>query len=231
MSDERVALSDVRKSHPGAGPDGGPLPVLKGLSLTVKEGESVAVTGPSGSGKSTLLNIIGTLDRPDSGSVLLNGVDLGDSSDDELADIRLRSIGFVFQLHHLLPQCAVLENVLLPTLPKNAGSDPATVRGRAMELLERLNLKDRIHHRPAALSGGERQRVAVARALINQPSILLADEPTGSLDRRSADELADMLLEFNQRDGLTLLMVTHSERLADRLGRRLKLVDGALVAA
>ena len=184
----------------------------------------------SGSGKSTLLNIIGTLDRPSSGEVLLDGQDLRRLNDVELASVRNRQIGFVFQAHHLLPQCNVLENVLLPTL---ATRDPAVRSGaseRAKRLLERVGLDGRIAHRPGQLSGGERQRVAVVRALINQPKLLLADEPTGALDRASAGNLSDLLVALNREEGVTLIVVTHALDLAKRMGRVLELRDGRLVA-
>jgi lipoprotein-releasing system ATP-binding protein len=205
--------------------------VLRGLSLEVARGESLAIIGPSGSGKSTLLNIIGTLDRPASGEVTLAGQDLNRLDDRQLAAVRNRQIGFVFQAHYLLPQCSVWENVLVPTL---AGKDDAlrrTAPGRAERLLKRVGLDGRMSHRPGQLSGGERQRVAVVRALINQPQVLLADEPTGALDRASAEQLAQLLLELNREEGVTLIVVTHALDLAHKLGRVLELRDGVLVEA
>jgi len=221
-----VDLETVTKRF--VSPDGGDGPaVLGGISLAVCEGEALAVVGPSGSGKSTLLNIIGTLDRPTSGRIRLAGDDLSTMDDEALAAIRARRIGFVFQLHHLLPQCTALENVLVPAL-----ADQATVRpevaDRGRGLLERVGLADRMTYRPGHLSGGERQRVAVARALINRPALLLADEPTGSLDRAASDALADLLVELNRADGVTLIVVTHALGLARRLGRVLELRDGML---
>ncbi len=198
--------------------------VLNGLDLGVSTGESVAVTGPSGCGKSTLLHMIGLLDRPDAGTVFLEGRNLLLLDSNQAADFRNRQVGFVFQLHHLLPQCTVLENVLIPSLVTKQNC-----RDRAVQLLERVGLADRMSHRPGQLSGGERQRAAVVRALINSPKLLLADEPTGSLNRQGADELMELLLELNREENLTLIMVTHSERLADRLDRTLILENGILV--
>ncbi len=203
--------------------------VLKDVTLRVDSGESVAITGPSGSGKSTLLNIIGALDRPTAGRVLLNGKDLSQLNDDELATVRNRQIGFVFQLHHLLPQYTVLENVLVPTLADASRSTGDDAESRAHRLLERVGLEHRLSYRPGQLSGGERQRVAVVRALINNPRLLLADEPTGSLDRAAADNLAQLLVELNREEGVTLIMVTHSLDLAERMARVLELKDGVLI--
>lgn len=203
--------------------------VLKDVTLQVDSGESVAITGPSGSGKSTLLNIVGALDRPTDGRVLLDGKDLSQLKDDELATIRNRQIGFIFQLHHLLPQYTVLENVLVPTLASASRSTGDDAESRAHRLLERVGLKARLSYRPGQLSGGERQRVAVVRALINNPGLLLADEPTGSLDRAAADNLAQLLVELNQEEGVTLIMVTHSLDLAARMARVLELKDGVLI--
>ena len=169
---------------------------------------------------------MGTLDRPTSGQIQLDGQDLNRLDDVELAAIRNRQIGFVFQGHHLLPQCSVIENVLLPTLPQKA--DPASAESRARRLLKRVGLTERLGHRPGQLSGGERQRVAVVRALINQPKLLLADEPTGSLDRVSGNDLGQLLLELNREEGVTLVVVTHALELAQRMGRVLELRDGRL---
>jgi ABC-type lipoprotein export system ATPase subunit len=202
--------------------------VLRDVSLRLNEGETLAITGPSGSGKSTLLNVIGTLDRPSLGSVFLDGRELTESRERALASVRNRVIGFVFQLHHLLPQCTVLENVLVPAL---AGGSILGVRrkaDRARDLLQRIGLADRASYRPGQLSGGERQRVAVARALINHPKLLLADEPTGSLDREAADSMADLLMEINREEGTALIVVTHSASLAERMQRVYGLRDGKL---
>lgn len=203
--------------------------VLKDVTLQVTAGESVSIIGPSGSGKSTLLNIIGTLDFPTAGRVLLDGKDLSEFNNKELATIRNREIGFVFQLHHLLPQCTVLENVLVPTLVKANRYSRKETEARARHLLERVELGPRLSHRPGQLSGGERQRVAVVRALINNPKLLLADEPTGSLDRAAADNLAQLLIELNREEGVTLIVVTHSVDLAARMARVLELHDGMLL--
>lgn len=199
--------------------------VLSGVDLIVELGASVAIVGESGCGKSTLLNIIGTLDCPDSGSLNFAGTNLLTLSADETSTFRNRSIGFVFQLHHLLPQCSILENVLVPTWVNKAIADP---QERALRLLDRVGLSERLNHRPGQLSGGERQRVAVVRALMNQPQLLLADEPTGSLSRDGADQLVQLLLELNREENLTLIMVTHSQRLAERMGRTLVLEAGKL---
>ena len=205
------------------------LVILRDISLTLHAGESAAIMGPSGSGKSTLLNIFGTLEPPTSGRVTLNGTNPFDLPERELARFRNRRVGFIFQEHHLLPQCSVLENVLLPTLAQKHEAEGDGL-DRARTLLDRVGLSDRLDHRPAELSGGERQRVAIARALINRPSLLLADEPTGNLDRSAAGAVADLLVEVHREEGAILIVVTHSERLAERFARRWELNDGRLVA-
>ena len=205
------------------------LQVLRGISLDIRRGESVAVVGPSGSGKSTLLNIIGTLDRPSTGQVFLDGQDLSQLDDMKLAVVRNRQVGFIFQSHHLLPQCTVLENVLVPTLAHQGGTPPNAAEERARKLLQRVGLNERLLHRPGQLSGGERQRVAVVRALINRPQLLLADEPTGALDRGSALGLGQLLVDLNQEEGVTLMVVTHALDLASRMSRILELRDSQLV--
>jgi ABC-type lipoprotein export system ATPase subunit len=227
MASPLLKLTDVSKRYES--PNGAEtVSVLCDITLEVGRGESVAIVGPSGSGKSTLLNIIGTLDRPSSGQVLLDSQDLSRLDDIQLAAVRNRQIGFIFQAHHLLPQCTVLENVLVPTL---ANKDRALRDGaadRARRWLEKVGLAARVTHQPGQLSGGERQRVAVVRALINQPKLLLADEPTGALDRASARNLADLLVALNQQEGVTLMVVTHALDLAKRMGRVLELGDGRL---
>lgn len=218
-----LELKDVHKQFPTRGE---PLCVLRGVRLEVGDGEALAVTGPSGSGKSTLLNVIGTLERPTSGQVRLEGKDPFALSQRELAAFRNRAIGFIFQDHHLLPQCTVLENILIPRLA-GAGIDAAAT-GRAQELVERVGLSGRLEHRPAELSGGERQRVAVARALVNAPQLVLADEPTGNLDHATAEAVADLLLELQRESGSMLIAVTHSLELASRFARRCEMVEGKL---
>ena len=275
-----LQLTNLSKRY--AAPGGGSLPVLDDISLTVNAGESLAIVGPSGSGKSTLLQIIGTLDHATSGRVELGGKDLSQLDELQLAAVRNRQIGFVFQSHFLLPQCTVWENVLVPTLadtaiakaasqppppsprpspsgrgssgpdagelratPENSstantdslslgeragvrGNNAESVTQRAERLLKRVGLAERLHHFPGQLSGGERQRVAVVRALINQPQLLLADEPTGALDHASAENLGQLLVELNREEGVTLIVVTHSRELAHRMGRVLELKDGKL---
>ncbi len=220
-----LALSRVTKEY-----DASPAPaeVLKGVDLRIEPGEAVAILGPSGCGKSTLLNIIGALDRPTSGSVTFKGRDLRRLNPSETARFRNREIGFVFQLHHLLPQCTVFENVLVPTL---VNPTPAEAGARARDLLERVGLAERMDYRPGQLSGGERQRVAVIRALINRPSLLLADEPTGSLNQEGSDTLTALLLELNREESMALVVVTHSERVADRMERVFELRDGVLMSS
>ena len=218
-----LELTHVGKDYPSPG-KAGSLRVLKDISLKVSEGESLAVVGPSGSGKSTLLNIIGALDRPSCGNVLLDGRDLGELGDSALAKLRSERIGFVFQLHHLLPQCTVLENVLLPTIVNR----DKEARTRAAQLLERVGLTGLENHRPGELSGGQRQRAAVVRALINRPKLLLADEPTGSLDADNAKDISDLLVELNRSEQVTLIVVTHWPRLAQKMDKVLYLADGCL---
>jgi len=206
--------------------------VLRGVTLNVEAGESVAITGPSGSGKSTLLHLIGTLEPPTSGTITIGGKNPFQLGEEELARFRNRKIGFVFQEHHLLPQYSVLENVLVPTVafpPETTGHEAPEERARG--LLERVGLGHRLDHRPAELSGGERQRVAVARALINEPQLLLCDEPTGSLDQANADAVADLLMELHRAESTILVVVTHSLALAQRAGRRLELREGTCSAA
>ena len=204
----------------------GSLTVLKRVNLALHGGDALAVTGPSGSGKSSLLFVLGGLERPTQGSVRLRGHDVFAANETELAAWRHQSVGFVFQEHHLLPQCTVLENVLIPRLA-GPGTTVEDVT-RATKLLERVGLQQRIEHRPAQLSGGERQRVAVCRALINRPALLLADEPTGNLDRENADSIGSLLLELSRDVGSVLICVTHSADLAARFPRRAELRDGVL---
>jgi ABC-type lipoprotein export system ATPase subunit len=233
-----LKLAKVTKCYDS--PDGAAaLTVLSDVSLEVQRGESLAIVGPSGSGKSTLLQIIGTLDRPTGGQVLLDGQDLNGLDEIQLASVRNRQLGFVFQAHYLLPQCTVLENVLVPTLATASGAKlpgrdafhrvpTESAEARASRLLKRVGLGERTIHRPGQLSGGERQRVAVVRALINQPQLLLADEPTGSLDHASARQLGQLLIELNREEGVTLIVVTHAPELAHLMARVLELKDGRL---
>ena len=222
-----LELAGVSKTY--ASPDGGPpVSVLKDIELRLAAREAVAIIGPSGSGKSTLLNIMGALDHPSAGTVKLDGRVLASLSEAELARVRNRNIGFIFQLHHLLPQCTVLENVLVPTLTEPAELNTAAAQERAQQLLEWVGLGPRLSHRPGQLSGGERQRVAVVRALINRPKLLLADEPTGSLDHAAAAKLADLLVELNRKERVAVVLVTHSLELARRFPRLLELREGIL---
>ncbi len=226
MSSQPLLLLDgVAKEY---GTAAGPLRILENISLHVGRGESLAIIGPSGSGKSTLLQILGTLDHATRGRVTLACEDITSLDEGQLAAVRNRQIGFVFQSHHLLPQCTVLENVLVPTLATRSATTTAAQQ-RALRLLARVGLQDRLDHRPSQLSGGERQRVAVVRALINQPQILLADEPTGALDHASAVNLGQLLIELNREEGVTLIVVTHSLELAGKMQRVLRLEDGRLV--
>lgn len=204
----------------------GALSVLRDVSFALQPGEALAVMGPSGSGKSTLLHLLGTLDQPTSGAIKLNGTNPFALDEKRLADFRNQHVGFVFQDHHLLPQCSVLENVLVPTLVhRNGQTDP---EAWARQLLERVGLSHRLDHRPAELSGGERQRVAVARALVLHPALLLADEPTGNLDRRNATAIGQLLLDLHQQERTILVVVTHSLELARLFPRRLEMNDGKL---
>ncbi|MDE2680468.1 MAG: ABC transporter ATP-binding protein [Verrucomicrobiota bacterium] len=220
-----LSLKNISRKFPSA-EGGAPLEVLRGLSMEVARGESIAIVGPSGCGKSTLLNLIGTLDQPTGGTINFDGRDLLGLDADELALLRNREMGFIFQSHHLLPQCSVMENVLVPTLAH--GRATANDEERARRLLDRVGLGERLAHRPGQLSGGERQRVAVVRALINQPQLLLADEPTGALDQATADQLGQLLIELNAEENVTLITVTHSEKLAGRMARTMELKDGQI---
>ncbi|MBM4070926.1 MAG: ABC transporter ATP-binding protein [Planctomycetes bacterium] len=217
-----LRVADLCKDYPTRS---GTLPVLRGVSLELQSGDALAITGPSGSGKSTLLNILGTLDQPTSGTVRIADKDPFTLPETELAAFRNQHIGFVFQEHYLLPQCSVLENVLLPTLASNH-HEPALPW--ANELLERVGLKDRLEHRPAELSGGERQRVALARSLIHHPLVLLADEPTGNLDRTNATAIGELLLQLQQQEKTILIVVTHNTELAKRFPRQMEMNDGML---
>ncbi len=205
----------------------GPLPILSGVSLTLDAGDAISIIGPSGTGKSTLLYILGALEPPSSGEVTLDGRNPFTLSEKDVSEFRNRQVGFVFQDHCLLPQCTVLENVLLPTMVANDKSD---VQQHARQLLDQVGLSHRLDHRPSELSGGEKQRVAIARAMIHSPKLLLCDEPTGNLDRHTAAQVADVLVEINRASKNILIVVTHSAELAGRFPKVLELVEGQLVS-
>jgi lipoprotein-releasing system ATP-binding protein len=221
-----IAASRLSKSYESPA---GPVAVLRELDFTVGAGEAVAIVGPSGSGKTTLLNLLGALDQPSSGSIEIDGVKISELDPAAAARFRNRSIGFVFQLHYLLPQCSVLDNVLVPRLAGGWEEDAATTRDRAEALLREVGLQDRLAHRPWQLSGGEQLRVAIARALINQPKLVLADEPTGSLDPATGERVADLLLSTNAGARVALVVVTHNHALAQRMQRTYRLEAGRLV--
>lgn len=204
----------------------GPLEVLKGIDLNIKQGEVVSIVGPSGAGKTTLLQIMGTLGRPDTGQIMVNGTDIARLNERELAAFRNRNIGFVFQFHHLLPEFTALENVCIPGYI--ARRDSAEVESYATELLGLLGLKDRMSHKPAEMSGGEQQRVAVARSLINSPAVIFADEPSGNLDTKSKKELHSLFFELRDRLGQTIVIVTHDDSLAEMSDRKIIMVDGLI---
>lgn len=215
-----IRATGIHKSY-------GPLHVLKGVELNVQQGEVVSIVGASGAGKSTLLHIIGTLDLPDAGDVVIRDVALRSLSEKELAAFRNKHIGFVFQFHHLLPEFTALENVCIPGYI--AGRKDAEVETRAQELLSYLGLSDRLHHKPNQLSGGEQQRVAVARALINNPDVILADEPSGNLDTQNARELHSLFFALRDRFKQTFIIVTHNEELANMADRKIVMKDGLMV--
>lgn len=204
----------------------GSLQVLKGIDLHIDKGEIVSIVGPSGAGKTTLLQIIGTLDRPDSGSLRVDGVDTTTLSQKALSDFRNRHIGFVFQFHQLLPEFTAVENIMIPAYI--AGSGQRQAKARALELLQFMNLTDRANHKPAQLSGGEKQRVAVARALVNNPAVILADEPSGSLDTQNKQELHQLFFDLRDKFGQTFVIVTHDEQLATTTDRTIHLIDGLI---
>ncbi len=222
-----LELEHIEKRY--ATPDGkNSLVILRDISIKIADGESIAILGPSGSGKSTLLNIMGALDRPTAGKIRLAGQDLSKLTNQELAKVRNQQIGFIFQLHHLLPQCTALENVLIPTIPHEKYKNTPESTHRAKELLKRVGLTDRMDYRPGQLSGGECQRTAVVRALINKPKLILADEPTGSLDQLTALSLGKLLHELNQEQNVAIITVTHSAALANLMNRRFQLSNGSL---
>ncbi len=223
MSDPLIQVAGLQKSY---GSGAARVEVLKGIDLAVQAGESVALVGASGAGKSTLLHLLGALDRPTAGEVRFSGEDIFRRSDQQLASFRNRSIGFVFQFHHLLPEFTALENAMMPALIGGMKRDEA--KGIAADLLAAVGLAHRITHKPGELYGGEQKRVAIARALVLSPRLLLADEPTGNLDMKTSSEIHDLFAGLRERIGITLVVVTHNEQLAARMGRIVRLVDGKL---
>ena len=217
-----IEIKGVRKRF-------GELEVLKGVELSVAKGEVISIVGPSGAGKTTLLQIIGTLDKPDSGSISFNGEELCHMSSKKLATFRNKHIGFVFQFHQLLPEFTALENIVIPAII--AGRDRKESEKEAMELLKIMRLEERAHHKPSEMSGGENQRVSVARALINHPDVILADEPSGSLDSKNKEELHRLFFDLRDRFGQTFIIVTHDETLASYTDRTIHMVDGNIKAS
>lgn len=220
-----IALRSVRKEYTI---DSARVEALRGVNITIADGEMVAVTGKSGAGKSTLLHIIGTLDRPTSGEVVLGGTDVSTMNDSALSRFRNRAVGFVFQMNNLLPEFSALENVMMPGII--GGYSRSALRDRGIELLTTVGLAERVNHRPSELSGGEQQRVAIARALIMSPPILVADEPTGNLDRKTSLMVQDLLLEIVQKNRMTMLLVTHDLEMAARLPRQIVMEDGLVIS-
>ncbi|MFP6641188.1 MAG: ABC transporter ATP-binding protein [Myxococcota bacterium] len=227
MSEGRVPLIETRGLSKSFGEGETSIEVLRSVDLVLQEGDCVAVVGHSGVGKSTLLHILGTLDRPTSGQVYFRGEEVFGRSSDELARLRNRFLGFVFQFHHLLPEFSAIENVMMPGLLQQRGREE--MHQLARTILSEVGLERRLDHTVGKLSGGERQRVAVARALVLEPAVVLADEPTGNLDPVTGGHVAELLLEMNRQHGTTLVVVTHSARMAEKLGRTLVLQDGCLV--
>ena len=223
-----VKLDKITKYYQNSGSDDKRI-ILDDLSLAIEKGESIAIVGPSGSGKSTLLNVISSLDTCNSGSMIFDDQDLSKLNDKELANFRNQNLGFVFQSHHLLPQLNLIENVLLPFIPVKDKKLKKEAEKRALELLDFVGLSKQIHQRPGQMSGGECQRTAVVRALIHQPNLILADEPTGSLDKKSAEQLGDLLVDINEKQGVSLVVVTHSMELAKKMKKIYQLEEGKLI--
>ena len=221
MSDPLVSVQNVTKTFEH---EGRSLEVLKGIDLEIGSGEMVTIVGPSGAGKSTLLHLIGTLDLPTEGRILYGGRDVTQLGSSDLAEFRNRSIGFVFQFHHLLPEFTALENVMMPGLIQGR----RRLEDRARQLLDEVGLSERLTHRPGELSGGEQQRVALARALVMEPKLVLADEPTGNLDSQTSDSVQSLIFDFNQRHGITFLIVTHSRDFAAMMPRQVSMKDGLI---
>ncbi len=215
-----IEAAGIRKAY-------GELEVLKGIDLDIKKGEVVSIVGPSGAGKTTLLQIIGTLNRPDSGAIRIGGTAVERLTDRELSRFRNRNVGFVFQFHHLLPEFTALENVMMPAFI--AGTDKNQARRQGEELLALLGMSHRLTHKPAELSGGEQQRVAIARALVNRPGVLLADEPSGNLDTKNKEELHKLFFSLRDRFGQTIVIVTHDEQLAEMSDRKIEMLDGRIL--
>jgi len=215
-----IQTKNIRKSF-------GTLEVLKGIDLTVNKGEVVSIVGPSGAGKTTLLQILGTLSKPDSGEIVIDGVPVHTLSDKQISKFRNTKIGFVFQFHHLLPEFTALENVMIPAFI--AGIDRKAAEEKALALLDMLGMSHRLTHKPAELSGGEQQRVAIARALINDPAVLLADEPSGNLDTKNREELHRLFFQLRDTLGQTIVIITHDEQLADMSDRKIEMIDGLIV--
>lgn len=222
-----VELKNITKYYQNSGSTEKRI-ILDDLSLAIEKGESIAIVGPSGSGKSTLLNVISSLDTVNSGSVIFDGEDLSQKNEKELAHFRNQNLGFVFQSHHLLPQLNLIENVLLPFIPVKDKKQKQEAEKRALELLDFVGLSDLIYQRPGQMSGGECQRIAVVRALIHQPNLILADEPTGSLDKKAAEQLGDLLVSINEKQGVSVVVVTHSMDLAKKMKKIYQLEEGSL---